>query len=132
MRALARRYGEDEELWGCAYLLHDADYEAFPERHPQVTVNRLRELGEEALAHAVSAHYTKWGVPADALLDKALLAADELTGFVGACSLVHPEGIAGLNSRSVLKKFKQKAFAAKVDRGEMEQGAALLGIPWKS
>lgn len=129
MRALARRFGADEEQWGNAGLLHDADYESFPERHPQLTVERLRARGEEELAHAVSAHYTKWGVPYETLLDKALLAADELTGFVVACSLVHPEGIGGLTAASVLKKMKQKGFAAKVDRDEMRIGAELLGMP---
>jgi predicted hydrolase (HD superfamily) len=128
MRRLARRFGEDEELWGLAGLLHDADYESFPERHPQVTVERLRALGEETLAHAVSAHYTRWGVPYETLLDKALVAADELTGFVTACSLVHPEGIGGLTAASVLKRFKQKGFAAKVDREEMRKGAEILGV----
>ncbi len=128
MRRLAQRYGEDEELWGAAGLLHDADYESFPDRHPQVTVERLRVMGEHALAHAVSAHYTRWGVPYESLMDKALVAADELTGFVTACSFVHPEGVAGLTSASVLKKFKQKAFAAKVDREEMRRGAEILGI----
>lgn len=128
MRALARRYGEGEELWGCAGLLHDADYEAFPDRHPEVTMERLRELGENDLAAAVGAHYTRWGRPAETLLARALLAADELTGFVWACSLVHPQGILGLTSRSVLKKFKQRSFAAKVDRDEMTQGSAALGI----
>ena len=128
MRALAARYGADEETWGCAGLLHDADYEAFPERHPQVTVERLRALGEEVLAHAVSAHYTRWGIPQESLLDKALLAADELTGFVTACSLVHPEGITGLAPPSVVKKLKQKSFAAKVDRDEIRIGAEQLGL----
>lgn len=128
LRRLARRFGEDEELWGAAGLLHDADYESFPDRHPQVTVERLRALGEGALAHAVSAHYTRWGVPYESLLDKALVAADELTGFITACSLVHPEGVSSLTSASVLKKFKQKAFAAKVDREEMRRGAEILGL----
>lgn len=142
MRALARRFaaGPDpalaaeatatgEELFGCAGLLHDADYEAFPERHPQVTVERLRVLGEHALADAVQAHYSKWGHPQQTLLARALLAADELTGFVTACSLVHPEGIGGLTTTSVLKKFRQKSFAAKVERDEMVIGAERLGVP---
>lgn len=128
MRALARRFAENEDLWGIAGLLHDADYEAFPERHPELTVTRLREAGEEELAHAVSAHFTRWGIPPRTLMAKALLASDELTGFVWAASLVHPEGIAGLTVPSVLKKLKKKDFAAKVDREEIRQGAETLGV----
>ncbi|MEN6526201.1 MAG: HD domain-containing protein [Candidatus Polarisedimenticolia bacterium] len=128
MQALARRFGGDEDLWGVAGLLHDADYESFPERHPQATVERLRAAGEDELADAVAAHYTKWGRPYEALLPKALVAADELTGFIVACSLVNPEGIAGVAVASVLKKLKQKGFAAKVDRDEVRAGAELLGV----
>ena len=129
MRALARRFGEDEETWGVAGLLHDADYEAFPERHPQVTVEALTAKGETALARAVSAHYTKWGVPYETRMEKALVAADELTGFVTACSLVNPAGLAGLTPASVVKKFRKKDFAAKVERDEITAGAALLDVP---
>jgi predicted hydrolase (HD superfamily) len=130
MRAAAHRYGrgsEDEELWGLAGLLHDADYEAWPDEHPRRTVAWLRERGEEELAHAISAHYTHWGVPLRSDLDRALLACDELTGFVGACCLVRPEGIATLEPKSVKKKLKDKAFAAKVDRGEIRAGVEALG-----
>jgi len=131
MRAAAARYapGEDVERWGLAGLLHDADYERWPEEHPRRIVAWLRERGEEQLAHAISAHYTKWGVPHVSPLDKALLACDELTGFVGACALVRPGGIATLEAKSVLKKFKDKGFAAKVERFEIEEGARLLGTP---
>lgn len=131
MRAAARRYGgpeADQEQWGIAGLLHDADYEQWPEEHPQRTVRWLRERGEEELAHAISAHYTKWGVPHVSALDKALLACDELTGFVGACCLVRPAGIHSLQPKSVLKKLKDRAFAAKVDRDEIRIGAELLGV----
>ncbi|UCF66869.1 MAG: HD domain-containing protein [Acidobacteriota bacterium] len=128
MRALARRYGENEDQWGLAGLLHDADYEAFPDEHPNRIVGRLRELEEEELAYAISAHYTKWGHPQRSLMDKALLAADELTGFVGAASLVRPEGLTGMKPKSVIKKLKDKAFARKVDRDEIRIGAEQLGI----
>ena len=131
MRALARHYGQDEETveqFGIAGLLHDADYEKFPDEHPRRTVARLEELGEHALAHAVSAHYTRWGASYDTLLDKCLVACDELTGFAGACSLVHPEGITGLGVRSVKKKLKQKSFAAKVEREEIRRGTEILGM----
>lgn len=128
MRAYARALGEDEDEWGITGLLHDADYEAYPDRHPHIIVDKLHQLGEEKIAHAISAHYTKWGVNYNNLLDKALLACDELTGFVVACSQVRPEGIATLTSKSVMKKLKQKSFAAKVERDEVYKGADLLGV----
>ncbi len=131
MRAAARRHGrgaEDEERWGIAGMLHDADYDRWPEEHPRRIVAWLESRGEHEIAHAISAHYTKWGVPHETALDKALLACDELTGFVGACALVRPDGIAGLTSKSVLKKLKDKGFAAKVERHEIHTGAALLGV----
>ena len=109
-------------------MLHDADYEAWPEEHPKRIVAWLRERGQEAIAHAVSAHYTKWGVAHDSALDRALLACDELTGFIVACCLVRPEGITTLEPKSVKKKLKDKAFAAKVEREECEAGARLLGV----
>jgi len=128
MRAYAPDFGGDPEEWGIAGLLHDADYEAWPDEHPARIVAWLRERGEEAIAHAVSAHYTKWGVAHESALDRALLACDELTGFVGACALVRPDGIATLESRSVLKKLKDRGFAAKVERGEVSAGAERLGV----
>ena len=131
MRAAAHRYGAgdgDVEAWGIAGMLHDADYEKWPEEHPNRTVAWLRERGEEPIAHAISAHYTQWGVPYDSQLDKALLACDELTGFVGACCLVRPGGITTLAPKSVKKKLKDKGFAAKVERAEVVAGAELLGV----
>ena len=131
MRAAAHRYGSgdaDVEAWGIAGMLHDADYEKWPEDHPNRIVEWLRERGEESIAHAISAHYTKWGVPYDSPLDKALLACDELTGFIGACCLVRPEGVATLTPKSVKKKLKDKAFAAKVERAEVHAGVELLGV----
>jgi predicted hydrolase (HD superfamily) len=132
MRAAAPRYGggdADVEQWGIAGMLHDADYEKWPDEHPHRIVAWLRERGEEAIAHAVSAHYTKWGVPYDSALDRALLACDELTGFVVAACLVRPAGITTLGATSVEKKLKDKRFAATVDRGEVRAGAELLGVP---
>jgi predicted hydrolase (HD superfamily) len=131
MRAAAEHYGQSEadvEQWGIAGMLHDADYEAWPEDHPNRIVAWLREQGEEAIAHAVSAHYTHWGVPYETQLDKALLACDELTGFVVACCLVRPEGVTTLTPKSVTKKLKDKRFAASVDRGEVRAGAETLGV----
>ena len=130
MRAAARVYGrgeEDVERWGIAGMLHDADYERWPEEHPQRIVDHLRELGEEDIAHAISAHYTKWGVSYDSPLDKALLACDELTGFVMACCLVRPEGVTTLTPKSVKKKLKDKRFAAGVERHEVHTGVELVG-----
>lgn len=130
MRAAAHRYGggeADEERFGIAGLLHDADYDRWPEEHPKKIVAWLVERGEPEVAHAVSAHYTKWGVPHDSLLDRALVACDELTGFVGACCLVRPEGISTLTPKSVKKKLKQKSFAAGVERDEVAAGVEMLG-----
>lgn len=131
MRAAALRYGAGEadvEIWGIAGLLHDADYDQWPEEHPNRIVAWLREQGEEAIAHAVSCHLTKWNVPYDTPLDKALIACDELTGLIGACCFVRPDGIHSLTPKSVKKKLKDKSFAAKVDRGEIQAGVELLGV----
>jgi len=126
LRDLATRHGEDGEAFGLAGLLHDADYDRWPEEHPKRVVAWLRERDEEALAHAISAHYTPWGVPYDCLLDKALLASDEITGFIMACALVRPTRTEGLEPRSVKKKLKDKAFAAGVDRFEVAEGFRML------
>lgn len=128
IEAYALKYNENTDEWAVAGLLHDADYEVYPEEHPKIIVEKLRELGEEKIAHAISAHYTKWGVSYDTLLDKALLACDELTGFVVACCQVRPDGISSLEVKSVIKKLKDKGFAAKVDREEVYKGLELLGV----
>lgn len=128
MEAYALQLGEPADRWAIAGLLHDADYEAHPDQHPNVIVGKLKAAGEEEIAHAVSAHYTKWGVPYETRLDKALLACDELTGFIVACAQVRPEGIATLEVKSVIKKLKDKGFAAKVDREEVYKGAELFGV----
>ena len=128
MEAYAEKFGADKEEWAIAGMLHDADYEAYPEQHPGIIVARLREMGEDRIAHAISAHYTKWNVPYNSLLDKALLACDELTGFIVACAQVRPDGISTLEPKSVIKKLKDKSFAAKVERDEVYKGAELLGI----
>ena len=126
MRGLAEKLGEDAERFGLAGLLHDADYDQWPEEHPKRIVAWLRERGEEDLAHAISAHYTQWGVPYESLLDKALLASDEITGFCMAVALVRPERTEGIKPSSVKKKLKDKAFAAGVDRREVAEGFRLL------
>ncbi|MBX2916574.1 MAG: HD domain-containing protein [Cyclobacteriaceae bacterium] len=132
MEAYAEKFGEDKETWAIAGLLHDADYEAYPEKHPQVIVEKLTDMGETEIAHAISAHYTKWNVPYETRLDKALLACDELTGFIVACAQVRPEGIVNLEPKSVIKKLKDKGFAAKVERDEVYKGVELLGVDLNS
>ena len=130
MRAAADRYGggADPETWGVTGLVHDSDYEQWPEEHPKRIVDWLSEHGEEEIAYAVSFHQTKWGLPPKTELDRALLACDELAGFVVACCLVRPDGIASLTPKSVKKKLKDKAFAAKVDRDVIRSGVELLGV----
>ena len=128
MEAYAEKLNENKDEWSVAGLLHDADYEAFPEQHPHVIVDKLRTMGEDKIAHAISAHYTKWNVPYDTTLDKALLACDELTGFIVACCQVRTDGITSLETKSVIKKLKDKGFAAKVDREEVYKGAELFGV----
>ena len=128
MRAAASKYGGDPEAWGITGLLHDADYEQWPEEHPKRIVDWLREQGEEEMAYAVSFHQTRWGLPPKTVMDRALLACDELAGFVIACCLVRPDGIASLEPKSVKKKLKDKAFAAKVDREIIKNSVKLLGV----
>jgi predicted hydrolase (HD superfamily) len=128
LEAYAEKLGENKEEWAIAGLLHDADYEAYPDKHPLLIVSKLQELGEEKIAHAISAHYTKWNVPYETTLDKALLACDELTGFIVACCQVRPDGITSLETKSVIKKLKDKGFAAKVERDEVYKGVELFGV----
>jgi len=127
MRGLAREFGEDEEKFAITGLLHDADYEKYPDQHPNVIVKQLEEMGENEIAHAIAGHYTKWNVPRNSLLDKCIVAADELTGFIVAAALIRPTKIEGMKVKSVTKKLKTTTFAAKVDREEVYKGAELLG-----
>jgi predicted hydrolase (HD superfamily) len=130
-RAYARRWGEDEELFGIAGLMHDFDYERHPDEHPLPGVEVLRERGYPApLLHAVLAHYTaRTGVAAETLLDRTLHACDEITGLVTAAALVRPSrSVADLEAKSVLKKMKDRAFAAGVDREEVRRAAEELGV----
>lgn len=120
--------GDDPARWALAGLLHDADYEKWPDEHPQHVCAWLRERGEAEIAYAISAHSLRWGFPCVSAMDKALLACDELTGFVVACCWLRPDGIATLEAPSVLKKLKDKKFAAGVDRSEVAEGVRLLGV----
>lgn len=133
MRAYARRFGKDEDLWGLTGLLHDLDYEQHPtpEEHPMVGVGILQERGyPEAMIHAVKAHASYLGVPRESRLDRALFAVDELTGFVVAVTLMQPSRkLSDLKVASVMKKMKQKGFARNVSREDIATGAEELGVP---
>lgn len=137
MRALARRAGIAEpaelETWGVVGMLHDFDYERFPTEQDHVWrgMEILRERGwPERLVRAVGAHASYTGIPREAPLERAIVAADELTGFVGACALVRPSrSVRDLPPESVVKKMKDKAFARSVDREYIRAGAELVGMP---
>ena len=138
MRAYAAKHGEDQDAWGMVGLLHDFDYEKFPnlehsptEGHPSWGVRLLREKGmPEPLCRAILGHGNYTGVPRDTLLARTLFAVDELCGFLVACALVRPSrSFADLEVSSVKKKLKDKGFARGVNRDEVIQGAAELGVP---
>lgn len=130
MRAYARRFGEDEELWAITGVLHDMDYEKYPEAHPYKGVEALRALGyPEEILEAILAHASRTGVPRRTLMAKALFAVDELTGLIAAAVYVRPDrSILGLELPSLKKKFKDKAFAKGVNREEIRLGAEELGL----
>lgn len=130
VRHYARLRGADEDLWGLAGLLHDLDWEKHPEHHPLKAVERLRELGyPEPVVQAILAHRSEFtGVEPTAELDKVLYACDELSGLVFACCLVRPTGIDDLTPKSVVKKLKDRAFAAGVSREDVEHGIQLIGL----
>jgi len=132
MRAYARDRGEDEELWAATGILHDLDYERFPDLetgHPRMAIEELTRRGyPDELIDAIAGHADFLRVPRTTPLAKTLYAVDELSGFVAACARVRPTGIAGLTPKSVRKKLKQPSFAAGVDRGDVERGAEELGV----
>jgi putative nucleotidyltransferase with HDIG domain len=132
LRAYARKYGEDEELWGITGLLHDFDYEKFPtpEEHPFVGNKILKEKGyPEIILRAILSHANYSGVSRDSKLEKALFACDELAGLITAATLVKPtKNIADLDAGSVRRKMKDKAFAKTVSREDITSGAADLGV----
>ena len=130
-RRTRARFGEDEELWRVAALLHDFDYEIHPtlDQHPQDGAPILRELGyPEEVIEAVLSHAEHLAIPRDTPLKRTLFACDELSGFVHACGLVRPTGLDGLEPKSVRKKLKQPSFAAGVHRDDVYAGAELLGL----
>jgi len=131
MRRSAHRFGagaEEELRWAITGLIHDADYDRWPETHPQLVIDWLEEQGEPEIARAVATHQTAWGLEPVSPMEKSLLACDELTGFVMACCFVRPEGIHSLTPSSVKKKLKDKGFAAKIHREEVHAGPARLGV----
>jgi putative nucleotidyltransferase with HDIG domain len=138
MRAMAERAGEDPEIWGLVGLLHDFDYERFPNdahsataEHPSEGVRLLAaQEFPEAMQRAILGHATYTGVPRDTPVAKALFAVDELSGFLVACALVRPSrSLADLEVSSVKKKLKDKAFARGVSREDIQRGAEELGVP---
>jgi putative nucleotidyltransferase with HDIG domain len=134
MRAYARKLGEDEELYGITGLVHDFDYEKRPDEHPLPAAEILREKEyPEELVHAVLAHnQPRTGVAPETLLDRTLRACDEVTGLITAAALVRPSrSLMDLEAKSVMKKFKDRAFAAGVDREEVSEAAKALDLDLK-
>jgi len=125
MRALARKLGEDEEEWGITGLIHDIDAELVEgdmSSHGKLGSDLARELGaNDAMAHAILCHNEVHGVPRESKLDKALFCADPLSGLITAAALVRPDKLGGLTSKSVMKRFREKSFAAGVNREQVAQ-----------
>ena len=132
MRAYARRNGADEELWGVVGLLHDMDYERYPDLetgHPRMAIAELEQRDIDPLiVRAIASHADFMEVARESPLEQTLYAVDELSGFVVACAFVRPQGIHGMTPKSVKKKLKTPSFAAAVNREEVTQGAGLLGV----
>jgi len=130
VRGYARRMGADEEVWGLAGLLHDLDWEKYPDEHPVRAVQELRARGyAEEVLHAILAHRADFtDVHPETALDRVLVACDELTGLINATALVRPTGIDDLTPKSVRKKMKDPTFAKGVSREEVRHGTELLGI----
>jgi putative nucleotidyltransferase with HDIG domain len=135
MRAYARRNGADDERWGVVGLLHDMDYERFPDMddtefgHPRSGMKELESRGvDPEIVRAIASHAEFMGVPRESAMEKTLYAVDELSGFVLACAYVRPQGLEGLTPKSVKKKLKQPSFAAAVNREEVRAGAEELGV----
>jgi putative nucleotidyltransferase with HDIG domain len=137
MRAYARKYGEDEDLWGITGLLHDLDFERYPDMndpsdgHPRSGLRLFRDLDyPQALIHAVEGHAPYLGIPRASRMDSALVAVDELTGLIMAVGYVRPsKNLADVTVKSVRKKWKDRAFAAAINRAEIEEFTAELGEP---
>jgi putative nucleotidyltransferase with HDIG domain len=132
MRAYAAKFGEDVEYWGAVGLLHDVDFEKYPDDHPNHAREILISAGYDSqFATDVEAHARDWQ-PERTLLQKTLLAVDELTGFIIACALVRPDkSLANLELKSIMKKMKDKAFARAVNRETITNGAAAMDVELK-
>jgi predicted hydrolase (HD superfamily) len=132
MRAYAPRFDGDVELWGLTGLVHDLDYERYPnleDGHPRYAIRELETRGyPPELIRAVASHADFMGIPRESPMEKALYAVDELSGFVLAVAYVRPDGLIGMTPKSVKKKLKQPSFAAAVGREELVEGAADLGV----
>ena len=132
MVAYAAEFGEDEELFAVTGLVHDLDYERYPDLetgHPRHAIAELEQRGyPQEVVDAVAGHADFMGVPRQTRLAKTLYAVDELSGLVAACAMVRPTGIEGMTPKSVKKKLKQPSFAAGVDREEVERGIEELGV----
>lgn len=130
VRFYARKLGADQDLWGLAGLLHDLDWEKYPDEHPVRGVEELRRLDyPEEVLHAILAHGPdRTGVEPETELDRVLYACDEITGLITATALMRPTGIDDLTPKSVKRKMKDAAFARGVDRAEVRRGTELLGV----
>jgi putative nucleotidyltransferase with HDIG domain len=132
MRAYARKWGEDEEAYAVTGLVHDLDYERYPDLdtgHPRYAIKELEGRGyPQEVIDAVAGHADFMGVPRETRMAKTLYAVDELSGFIAACALVRPTGIEGMKPKSVKKKLKQPSFAAAVNRDEVQRGIEELGV----
>ena len=132
MRAYAREWDEDEELWAVTGIVHDLDYERYPDLetgHPRMAIEELERLDyPPEVVDAVAGHADFLRVPRVSPMAKTLYAVDELSGFIAACAMVRPTGIVGMTPKSVKKKLKQPSFAAGVDRDDVRRGAEDLGV----
>jgi putative nucleotidyltransferase with HDIG domain len=132
MRAYARKWDEDEELYAITGLVHDLDYERHPDLdtgHPRYALEELERFQyPQEVIDAVAGHADFLGVPRETRLAKTLYAVDELSGFVAACALVRPTGVEGMKPKSVRKKLRQPSFAAAVDRDQVQRGIEELGV----
>jgi putative nucleotidyltransferase with HDIG domain len=132
MRAYARKWGDDEELYAVTALVHDLDYERYPDLetgHPRHALEELEKRGyPREVIDAVAGHADFLEVPRETRMARTLYAVDELSGFIAACALVRPTGIEGMKPKSVKKKLKQPSFAAAVDREQVQRGIEELGV----